>query len=189
MAKLVPETHPALHSIAEEVPLPDITSPRIKKIVRDLRAVLASYEGGEFIGVAIAAPQIGVPLRLFIVEDTRAKNKKNNKGESNTPERTAPGLPSLVAINPTLIKQSKQKTLSPEGCLSVLGRYGTISRSVRATLRAYDERGTQYERGGAGLLAQVFQHEVDHLDGILFTDRAEEILPVVETPPRVREKT
>ena len=187
MAKLVPENHPALHAIAEEVPHSDITSPRIKKIIRDLRAVLASYEGGEFVGVAIAAPQIGVPLRLFIVADTRAKNKDDDNADTTN---IAPKLPSLVAINPTLTKQSKRKTLSPpEGCLSVAGRYGSVSRSLRATLRAYDERGAQYERGASGLLAQIFQHEVDHLDGILFTDRAEKILPVPETPPRAGKKT
>ena len=67
-----------------------------------------------------------------------------------------------------------------EGCLSVRFLYGQVSRSKKALLEAYDESGKKFERGGAGLLSQIFQHEVDHLNGILFIDKAkyvEEILP------------
>ena len=62
-----------------------------------------------------------------------------------------------------------------EGCLSVRWLYGQVDRSERVTLRAYDEKGKKLERGASGLLAQIFQHEVDHLDGILFTDKATQI--------------
>jgi peptide deformylase len=174
MAKLVPESHPALHAIAEEVPVEEITSPRIRKVIKDMRAVLASYDGGEFTGVAIAAPQIGVSLRMFLIEDAQVNGKKNKGGKEKTgPE---PHLPSLVAINPRIIKLSKKKMLMNEGCLSVDQSYGAVERSVQATLCARDERGKSYERGAAGLLAQIFQHEVDHLDGILFLDRADDII-------------
>lgn len=164
MAKLVPENHPALHGIAELVPLEDIGTPKMKKILKDMHEALFSYKSEGFTGVAIAAPQIGIPLRIFLVEDT-----KPDKDGMRV-------LPTLVAINPELVKLSKKKKTMHEGCLSVKDRYGMVERSERATIRAYDEHGKKYERGGSGLLAQIFQHECDHLDGTLFVDRAKKIV-------------
>lgn len=172
MAKLVPESHPALHAIAEEVPKSDITSARVQKIIKDMRAALSAYKGGEFTGVAIAAPQIGVPLRIFLIEETKRKRENTRNDE----QKDVPPLPALVAVNPRLIKVSKKKKLVHEGCLSIADSYGSVRRSTHATMRAYDERGAAYERGASDLLAQIFQHEIDHLDGILFLDRAENII-------------
>jgi peptide deformylase len=163
MAKLVTQDHPALHSIAEEVPVTEITSAKIKKILKDMKSALDSYSVSGFNGVAIAAPQIGIPLRIFLVHNTSAEPKEKDL------------LPELVAINPKIIKLSKKKHVVGEGCLSVGEDYGAVSRSTHATLRAYDADGNEYERGASGLLAQIFQHEVDHLDGILFIDRAERV--------------
>lgn len=167
MSKLVAENHPALHSIAEEVPLGDITSPEIQKVIKNMRSALMSYKAEGFNGVAIAAPQIGIALRIFIVHDT-------GRGERDAgDEKTS--IPDLVAINPKIVKLSKRRRIVGEGCLSVPEHYGAVKRSVNATLRAYDEHGNEYERGAGGLLAQIFQHEVDHLDGTLFVDRAEKV--------------
>ncbi len=163
MSKLVPQNHPALHSIADEVPTEEITSKRIQKILSDMRTALDTYNIDGFNGVAIAAPQIGIPLRIFLVHNT-------NKDEEGTTR-----IPDLVAINPRIIKLSKRTHLVGEGCLSVGEDYGAVKRSTHATLRAYDEHGKEYERGASGLLAQIFQHEVDHLDGILFIDKAEDV--------------
>jgi peptide deformylase len=161
MAKLVSENHPALHQIAEEVPAQDIASPKIRKVLNDMRAALVGYNAEGFIGVAIAAPQIGVPLRMFLVHDMSTDRDEK--------------LPDIVAINPILVKVSKKSVVVGEGCLSVPERYGAVRRARQATLRAYDEAGKEYERGATGLLAQIFQHECDHLDGILFVDRAEKV--------------
>ena len=163
MALLVPQNHPALHSIADEVLPEEITSPKIQKVIRDMRKALNDYNVEGFSGVAIAAPQIGIPLRIFIVHDTNTERDEKNI------------IPDLVAINPRIIKVSKQKHIVGEGCLSVGEQYGAVEGAKNATLRAYDEHGTLYERGAGGILAQIFQHEVDHLDGILFTDRAEKV--------------
>lgn len=163
MAKLVPQEHPALHQIAEEVPLEEITTQKIQKIIKDLREALNTYDAEGFTGVAIAAPQIGIPLRIFLVEDM---SKERDEKEE---------IPTLVAINPRIVKLSKKKSVVGEGCLSVPEEYGAVERSAQATMRAYDETGCEYERGASGLLAQIFQHECDHLDGILFTDRAEKV--------------
>lgn len=163
MAKLVPQNHPALHAIADEVPLDEITSKKIQKVLTDMRTALDAYNINGFNGVAIAAPQIGVSLRIFLVHNT------------NTEEEDTTRIPDLVAINPRIVKLSKRTHLVGEGCLSVGEDYGAVRRSTHATLRAYDEHGKEYERGASGLLAQIFQHEVDHLDGTLFIDKAEDV--------------
>lgn len=163
MAKLVEQNHPALHQIAEEVSVEEITTPKIQKIIEDMREQLIAYNVEGFSGVAIAAPQIGVPLRIFLVYNT-----------SKDPE-DKDILPNLVAINPKITKLSKKTHVVGEGCLSVGEQYGAVTRAANATIRAYDEKGQEYERGAGGLLAQIFQHEVDHLDGILFVDKAENV--------------
>lgn len=163
MSKLVKESHPALHDISAEVPVDEIRSPKIQKILKDMRTALDTYNVHGFNGVAIAAPQIGVPLRIFLVHSTSKDPKEKDI------------LPDLIAINPAIVKLSKKKHLVGEGCLSVEEKYGAVQRSTHATIRAYDEHGREYERGAGGLLAQIFQHECDHLDGILFVDKAEKV--------------
>lgn len=160
MAKLVPENHPALHTIAEEITSEDFTSGLVTKLIKDLRSALKSYSVNGFTAVAIAAPQIGVSKRIFLIED-------------QSKDRDA--LPHLIAINPVIVKASKKTHLVGEGCLSIPDYYGLVRRSKNVTMRALDENGKQYERGAGGLLAQIIQHEHNHLDGILFTDIAEKV--------------
>ena len=160
MAKLVPENHPALHTIAEEVTAEDFSNGTVKKIISDLRKAIKTYEVDGFTAVAIAAPQIGVSKRIFIIED---QSKDEDK------------LPTVIAINPRFTKLSKKTHLVGEGCLSIPDRYGLVRRSTNVTLEALDENNKLYTRGAGGLLAQIMQHESDHLDGILFTDKAEKV--------------
>ncbi len=160
MAKLVPENHPALHTIAEEITQEDFDNGTVAKIIKDLKAALKSYSVDGFVAVAIAAPQIGVSKRLFIIED------QSNDRDS---------LPCLVAINPRLIKVSKKTHIVGEGCLSLPDQYGEVKRHKNVTMVATDADGNEYERGAGGLLAQIIQHENNHLDGILFTDIAERV--------------
>ena len=160
MAKLVPENHPVLHAIAEEVTPEEIGSGVVKKIIKDLKSALKKYNVDGFTAVAIAAPQIGISKRLFIIED-------------QSEDRDS--LPSMVAINPKITKVSKKTILVGEGCLSIPDKYGEVLRHKNATMVALDENGKEYERGTGGLLAQIIQHEHNHLDGILFTDIAEKV--------------
>lgn len=160
MAKLVPENHPALHAIAEEVTKEDFDSGFVAKLIKDMRAALKSYNVDGYTAVAIAAPQIGVSKRVFMVED-QSKDRDS--------------LPSFVAINPQITKFSKKTHLVGEGCLSVPDYYGLVRRSKNVTMTALDENGEAFERGAGGLLAQIMQHENNHLDGILFTDIAEKV--------------
>ncbi len=78
----------------------------------------------------------------------------------------------MVFINPKIIKISKETEEMEEGCLSVRYLYGKVKRSKKAMVEAYDENGKRFKKGGSGILAQIFQHETDHLDGILFIDKA-----------------
>jgi len=169
MAKLVPENHPVLHTIAEEITQENFDSGLVTKIIKDLKSALKSYSVDGFTAVAIAAPQIGVSKRLFLIDD-----------QSN--DRDA--LPCLVAINPTIIKVSKKTHIVGEGCLSLPDKYGEVKRHTNVTMRATDIDGNDYERGAGGLLAQIIQHENNHLDGILFTDIAEKIYTKEEMKKR-----
>jgi peptide deformylase len=86
----------------------------------------------------------------------------------------------ITYINPVITKISKDKSLMEEGCLSVRYAYGKVDRSEKATVKAYDENGKLFTKGASGLMAQIFQHETDHLNGVLFVDKA---IDVKEIPP------
>jgi peptide deformylase len=160
MATLVPENHPVLHAIAEEISATEFADGTVKKIVKDLRSAIKKYKVDGFTAVAIAAPQIGVSKRVFIIED-----------QSQDPNR----LPTVIAVNPRFTKVSKKTRVAGEGCLSIPEQYGLVRRATNVTIEAYDETGQKFTRGAGGVLAQIMQHEYDHLDGILFTDRAEKV--------------
>lgn len=162
MKEIIQADNPVLRAKAKEVPLSDITSGKIKKILKDMKELLRTQNDG----VAIAAPQIGESLRIFLVSGEILKlADPNYKGEEKD----------LVFINPVITKLSKEKQEVEEGCLSVRWKYGKIVRAKKATVKAYDENGVLFLRGASGLLAQVFQHETDHLDGVLFIDSAYEV--------------
>ena len=124
-------------------------------------------------GVALAAPQIGYSLKIFIVSG-KIFDKDFIRGQ---------GLPinkkeipkDLVFINPKILKLSREKEWLLEGCLSVRWLYGKSLRSKKAMIAAYDENGKKFTRGASGLLAQIFQHETEHLNGTLFIDHAKDI--------------
>ncbi|OGG47001.1 peptide deformylase [Candidatus Kaiserbacteria bacterium RIFCSPHIGHO2_01_FULL_49_13] len=168
MVHIVSKDSEALRQIAEKVPLKDIGSARLGKILEDMREALDSQDDG----VAIAAPQIGVPLRIFVV----SRRILRRTGDQEVRD--------LVCINPEISKLSKEKSSMEEGCLSVRWLYGKVSRSTRATIKAYDENGKSFIRGASGLLAQIFQHETDHLNGILFTDTATDLHKI--PPPEMK---
>lgn len=161
MAKLVPENHPALHAIAEEITPEEFADGTVKKIVADLRQAIKTYDVDGYAAVAIAAPQIGVSKRVFLIEDqSDGKDKERDR------------LPTIIAVNPRFTKVSRKMQEMGEGCLSLPDTYGIVARHKNVTIEAQDENGDTFTRGAGGLLAQIMQHEYDHLDGILFPDRA-----------------
>jgi len=144
-----------LRAKAQEVPISDITSLKLKKIIADMKEAAHSQDDA----VAVAAPQIGEPLRMFVVVGKLFSQNDSKKSDDR------------VFVNPKIIKRSRKKEKVDEGCLSVRPLYGLVERSDKVTIRAYDEHGKQFEYGASGVLAQIFQHELDHLEGILFTDK------------------
>lgn len=161
---------------------------------RELAEILARMEialEGEDDGVAIAAPQIGVSKRIFVVS-RRAFMLDEHGEELPLSANQRKALTNMIFINPEITKLSKRKHWLPEGCLSVRWLYGKTHRSDKAAVRAQDATGKVFTYGGSGLLAQIFQHETDHLNGILFIDHAkniEELPPEkVEELRREREK-
>lgn len=158
---------------ASDIPISDIQSPRIQEIIADMKALLAN----ERLGVAIAAPQVGEPLRMFIVSGSskiKSKNEARKKVKNEDDDAHLSGMPidDEVYINPILVRISRGRKELHEGCLSVRGKWGEVPRAEKATVRAYNERGEKFERGASGFLAHIFQHELDHLDGILYVDKA-----------------
>jgi peptide deformylase len=157
----VPAEDELLRRVAAPVPHELFGTPELAQIIADMADTL----DGQLDGVAIAAPQIGISYRIFVVRYDRTLPAQ--------PEGEPAPEPDLgVFINPKFVKASRRRAEMDEGCLSVRGIYGTTFRHERTTVRAHDVDGKIFERGGGGLLAQIFQHETDHLDGILFIDHA-----------------
>ncbi|MDQ5971397.1 MAG: peptide deformylase [Patescibacteria group bacterium] len=167
MVKIIQSGHPTLRAHASTVLIKDIGSPKIKKILSDMKKALA----GEDDGVAIAAPQINISLRIFVVSG-KVFNESFIRGGDNL-EMTK--SEDKVYINPKITKMSKDRKLLSEGCLSVRPMYGKVRRATRASIEAYDENGKKFTMDASGLLAHIFQHETDHLDGILFIDKAKDL--------------
>lgn len=166
-----------LRQTAKEVDLSLIKTKKIQNILKEMSQALKSQNDG----VAIAAPQIGYKLRIFIVSGKIFEKDFGKKDEVQTPPPNLPLIKGevknkdLIFINPKISKLSREKEWVPEGCLSVRWLYGKTFRSKKATITAYDENGKKITRGASGLLAQIFQHETDHLNGILFIDHAKDI--------------
>jgi len=113
-------------------------------------------------GVGLAAPQIGVSKQVIVVEF-------GDENDETIPEQL------YVFINPEIVNQSEERIAGLEGCLSVPGYVGEVERSQVITVRGQDQYGKKKKIRAQGWLARIFQHEIDHLNGILYTDRAEKI--------------
>ena len=152
---IIQKGHPILQRVAREVSLDLIGGQTLNKEIERMRVALDSA----YQGVALAAPQVGISRRLFIVSGRIFDSQGHHPG--------------LVCINPVIIKKSQKTKLMEEGCLSLRYWYGHVRRSTHVTLSYRDQDGVQQRRGAGGLLAQIFQHELDHLNGILFDEQAE----------------
>ena len=163
------EENKILRGTAEKVA--DIKSAEVKAlIVKMAKAMFAEPDG-----IGIAAPQIGASLRIFLVaKDAAIKNAEELHKKINE-ELKERKKEYLVFINPVIKNTSSKKEKDIEGCLSVRGYYGNVTRSEKITVEYFDESGKKHVRGASGLFARVIQHELDHLEGILFTDKAKNI--------------
>ena len=129
-------------------PVTEIT-PDIQRLVDDMIETMYAAPG-----VGLAAPQIGAPFRIFVVDVSMGHDPGGLK----------------VMINPAFVEREGMQ-LEEEGCLSVPTFNATVVRPAKVTVKSLDRHGNAYEQGGTGLLARALQHEMDHLDGMLFLDR------------------
>lgn len=113
-------------------------------------------------GVGLAAPQIGISKRLVVIE-------YGNENDETIPKQL------FVLANPEIIDRSEETVRGIEGCLSVPDLVGSVDRARVVTVTAQDQTGKNLRFRAEGWLARIFQHEIDHINGILYTDRAEEI--------------
>ena len=140
LRKILTDKEPALHKTCKPVVSFDS---KLHKLLDDMRETLIDSNG-----VGLAAPQVGI-LRRVVLVDT--------------------GDEILELINPTMVETDGEQ-VGPEGCLSVPGRYGLVKRPYYAKVRAQDRNGDWYEAEGEELIARCFCHELDHLDGIIYTE-------------------
>ena len=140
LRKILTDKEPALHKTCKPVVNFDA---RLHKLLDDMRDTL--LDSG---GVGLAAPQIGILRRVVLVDN---------------------GDEILELVNPTMLETDGEQ-VGPEGCLSVPGKYGLVKRPYYAKVRAQDRDGNWYEAEGEELTARCFCHELDHLDGIIYTE-------------------
>jgi peptide deformylase len=113
-------------------------------------------------GVGLAAPQIGISSRLIVIE-------YGDDEDEDAPKKL------YVVVNPEIIQASEEKEVGVEGCLSVPSLVGEVERHMQITVKGMNRRGQPVRIKAEGWLARIFQHEIDHLDGILYTDRATKV--------------
>lgn len=127
-------------------PIVDVTE-EIVALAQDMLETMHAFSG-----IGLAGNQVGVLLRIITVVHPETRED-------------------LVVINPEIVAISTERELGEEGCLSIPEVYGKVERALRVTVRGMDLRGKEVEIAAQGLLARIFQHEIDHLDGVLFVDR------------------
>ncbi|MBN3526071.1 peptide deformylase [Paenibacillus apiarius] len=147
---IVHEPDPVLHQIAKEVPK---ITPNIHKLLNDMADTMYHAEG-----VGLAAPQIGILKRVIVVD----------VGDEH-------GL--IEMINPVILEKEGEQ-LGPEGCLSIPGLNGDVRRHQKVKVKGLDRNGNEFTLEATDFLARAFQHEIDHLNGVLFTEIAERVYEV-----------
>lgn len=174
-----------LRNVARELPTAEISSPKIQKLIAEMKETLAITPDG----VGLAAPQVGESLRIFIVSEEAKEIAKAEKTGWERRRKDAPEIKNekpyekrdwkyYIFINPTIKNMAKKKLEGPEGCLSVPGKYGMVKRAEKLTVEACNELGQKFVRGCSRFFARVVQHELDHLDGTLFIDKTKKFLEV-----------
>lgn len=149
--------HPLLLQVAE--PVRDFNTPQLDGLIRDMYDTMEALNGA-----GLAAPQIGVSKRVVIFWV-----------EANPRYPDVEAVPNTVLINPSITVQTQQMESGWEGCLSVPGMRGLVPRYTKIHYSGFDQFGNAIEREASGFHARVVQHEVDHLDGILYPQRIEDL--------------
>ena len=154
--EIVQDGHPTLRRVAKKVELKEIDDPLFQQLIDDMFETMYAAPG-----VGLAAPQVGVSKRLFVVDVHDDEHEP------------------AVVINPKIVLAEDEEEMS-EGCLSVVGMVGDIVRFKKVAVTGLDRDGEKIRIEGEGLLAQCMQHEIDHLNGVLYVDKAKNVRPVTK---------
>ena len=160
--------HPVLRARARPIEPAQIGSPRIQQLIDDMFETMQEYQG-----VGLAAPQVHVSLRVFV-----AGFAPNGDDDEDEGEGSGRGVPLMALINPEITPVGAELVEDWEGCLSIPDIRGRVPRSRQISVKAYDRRGKRIEVKAGGFTARVIQHETDHLDGVLFIDRAKKVIDI-----------
>ena len=150
--------HPVLRRQTQALSPEQIQHPRLQQLIDDMVETTEDYGG-----IGLAAPQVFQPVRLVVL------------GSRQVQEQTPDAIPLTVLINPEWLDHSEEQAQTWEGCLSLPGLRGVVPRATQVKVRALDRQGRPVEYQASGLFARVLQHEIDHLDGILFPDRMQDL--------------
>ncbi len=156
---------PKLRKKSVDVPINDIQTPYIQGIIQDLSDTLLEYKTkkGIYKGVGLAANQIGINYRIFIIHIPPRRGIKDDPH----------CMPLTVFINPKLVNHGEKTTSLFEGCMSFKHYRAIISRFDEVEVEAYDQHAQVFRMKLKGFKARVFQHEYDHLEGIMYIDKAD----------------
>ncbi|MGB1250185.1 MAG: peptide deformylase [Candidatus Promineifilaceae bacterium] len=154
---VTPEENEAALRVRTE-PVKNFDSPELQRLIDDMIDTMRDKEG-----VGLAAPQVGLRHRLAVVETLP---EYNDDGDAIPNTRDL-----FVVVNPEIIWRSRKEVSGIEGCLSIPGYLGEVWRSHSVTIRAHDRHGKRKRFRLKGWDARIFQHEIDHLDGVLYTDK------------------
>lgn len=157
---------PVLRQRARALSLDELASPRIQKLIVDMRETMRAAPG-----VGLAAPQIGESIQLVVIEDPPEYQAKWSAEELAARERDS--VPFHVLVNPKLTVRSDEVVSSFEGCLSFEGFSMIVPRARKVRVEALDENGQRVVKVATGWYARILQHEVDHLYGVVCVDRME----------------
>ncbi|MDD4097552.1 MAG: peptide deformylase [Lentisphaeria bacterium] len=166
--RIVQHGHPALRR--KSSPVREVT-PEVRQLAARMTVTM---QENDVVGVGLAAPQVGVNQRLIVVDTRPDEEAPPPPGPLSPGEALLnPRMP-LVLVNPEIVWSSPETACCGEGCLSLPGVHGEVTRPARVRLRAATLDGEDIEVECGGLLARCLQHEIDHLDGVLFIDRSPE---------------
>jgi peptide deformylase len=157
---------PVLRQVSRALAAAEIVLPATQQLIEDMRETMRKAPG-----VGLAAPQIGLPLQLAVIED-RPEYLKDVAPE-RLAERERKPVPFLVLINPRIVEQSKDIAEFYEGCLSLAGFSALVGRSRGVTVEYTDEHAQPKRIEARGWFARILQHEIDHLQGRLYIDQME----------------
>lgn len=162
--EILTSEHPILRQKAKKVKRVDAS---IQKLIDDMFDSMHAAHG-----LGLAAPQIGVGLRVFVVEMPKDDTDDTVEAQPRAKRRVQYSGERIALINPEII-HAEGEQIGEEGCLSIPGYVGIVRRAQKVIVKGLNRNGKEVKLTGEDLLARAFQHEIDHLDGILFTDRIE----------------